>query len=448
MKFGTVKKLFKSTVTTALIYMAMQTGITATFLSNSQQVVADAMTKCEAAVASIIQETDFMNEDSVLVCAEKVSGEFQAAAGENAEFESATIEKQVNDKLVTVALNQNACTYTVEDATYGQLLNPVLEKMIEDDGSLTLTTDSGTQIVVGPQMAIMETENAVVAEDNLKTTDDFRIPENTLSEEELMAQYTSEMEQLNLVFSDKRDIYLANLANVEVVEITPESSQADVPLENEDVEVIDVSNTEDTKDGETEEAITETEETEEESEEASEEEVKEETTEEDVEIPHTLPDMNDASQIPELSDSDIELLCKVTMAEAGNQGTQGQELVASVVLNRLVSPNYPNTMEGVISAPSQFSTWANGSVQSASPSQEVRDAVNNVLESGTITQATYFTRVDANKWHERDLIRQEDCGWTHKEHCFYNTPAEAEELELRNGTDKTIPFEDIEEEYV
>jgi N-acetylmuramoyl-L-alanine amidase len=159
--------------------------------------------------------------------------------------------------------------------------------------------------------------------------------------------------------------------------------------------------------------------------------------------------LNDASQIPELSDADIELLCKVTMAESGNQGTQGQELVASVILNRLVSPNYPNTMQGVISQDKQFSSWSDGSVQAAVPTQEVKDSVNAVLESGTITQATYFTRIDANKWHEKDLVRAEDCGWTYKEHCFYNTPAEAEEIEARNeaSNDKVAPLDEIEEEY-
>lgn len=44
----------------------------------------------------------------------------------------------------------------------------------------------------------------------------------------------------------------------------------------------------------------------------------------------------------------LELLAKCVFAEAGNQGLYGQELVACVILNRVDSNNYPNTVEDVI----------------------------------------------------------------------------------------------------
>ena len=65
--------------------------------------------------------------------------------------------------------------------------------------------------------------------------------------------------------------------------------------------------------------------------------------------------------------SDQELLARTIMAEAGGEPYQGQLGVASVVNNRLRSPQYPNSMRDVLMQPKQFSAWngvtgANGGV--------------------------------------------------------------------------------------
>ena len=48
-------------------------------------------------------------------------------------------------------------------------------------------------------------------------------------------------------------------------------------------------------------------------------------------------------------------LVYIVHAEANNQDLTGKKLVADVVLNRVHDPRFPNTIEGVIFQPYQFS---------------------------------------------------------------------------------------------
>lgn len=60
------------------------------------------------------------------------------------------------------------------------------------------------------------------------------------------------------------------------------------------------------------------------------------------------------------SESDIVLLAKLIYAESGGESDAGQIAVGSVVLNRIASSKYPNTMSGVINQPGQFSVTLGG----------------------------------------------------------------------------------------
>lgn len=86
--------------------------------------------------------------------------------------------------------------------------------------------------------------------------------------------------------------------------------------------------------------------------------------------------MEQAGGIPvtELTDQDIEemvywdeldLLAQVVEAEAGNQDMTGKRLVVDVVLNRVDSPLFPDTITEVLEQPGQFSTMWNGAVEDA-----------------------------------------------------------------------------------
>ncbi|MEG0756706.1 MAG: cell wall hydrolase, partial [Oscillospiraceae bacterium] len=52
--------------------------------------------------------------------------------------------------------------------------------------------------------------------------------------------------------------------------------------------------------------------------------------------------------------SDVDLLARVIYHESGNQPLTGQIAVGNVLLNRVNSPIFPNTVKGVVFQPNQF----------------------------------------------------------------------------------------------
>ena len=64
------------------------------------------------------------------------------------------------------------------------------------------------------------------------------------------------------------------------------------------------------------------------------------------------------SIIDNLTEEEIDLICKITYKESGNQCDEGQKAVIQVILNRVMYEGcFADTVEGVLSAPQQFSTW-------------------------------------------------------------------------------------------
>ncbi|MBD5396215.1 MAG: cell wall hydrolase [Lachnospiraceae bacterium] len=116
-----------------------------------------------------------------------------------------------------------------------------------------------------------------------------------------------------------------------------------------------------------------------------------------------------------LSDKDYEVLLKIVQAEAGNEDEKGKMLVAGVVMNRVNSSRFPNTVEEVVfqhkNDKYQFSPVANGSYYSVKVSEETKEAVGRVLKGEDMTEgALYFAARkyadDENmKWFDRSLKR-------------------------------------------
>lgn len=57
------------------------------------------------------------------------------------------------------------------------------------------------------------------------------------------------------------------------------------------------------------------------------------------------------------SEEEIDLMAACIYFEAGNQSMEGKRLVADVILNRVASTRFPDTVVEVLSATGQFSTW-------------------------------------------------------------------------------------------
>lgn len=63
------------------------------------------------------------------------------------------------------------------------------------------------------------------------------------------------------------------------------------------------------------------------------------------------------AQAAPLTSEDITLIAKTVQAEAGNQDMEGKRLVAAVVLNRMDSEVFPDTVKDVLSQQGQFVTY-------------------------------------------------------------------------------------------
>lgn len=88
-----------------------------------------------------------------------------------------------------------------------------------------------------------------------------------------------------------------------------------------------------------------------------------------------------------LSDSELNLLYHLVSAEAKGEGKKGQQAVCWVILNRVASSRYPNTIYSVIYAHNQFSPIDNGDIDNPVASG-VKEAVREVL-AGNIYDMTY-----------------------------------------------------------
>ena len=62
-----------------------------------------------------------------------------------------------------------------------------------------------------------------------------------------------------------------------------------------------------------------------------------------------------------LDKKDCGILERIVEAEAGDQTVKGRILVANVIINRMKSEEFPDTVRGVVFAPGQFSPISNGS---------------------------------------------------------------------------------------
>lgn len=92
----------------------------------------------------------------------------------------------------------------------------------------------------------------------------------------------------------------------------------------------------------------------------------------------------------DISESDIELLCKITMAEAGGEGELGIRLVIDTVLNRVDSEYFPNTISGVVYQTNQFEPVATGRLNSCYVRDDIYRLVLEELANRTNNEVVFF----------------------------------------------------------
>lgn len=114
---------------------------------------------------------------------------------------------------------------------------------------------------------------------------------------------------------------------------------------------------------------------------------------------------NDAYVI-EISEQEREILERIVEAEAGGEDADGKLLVANVVLNRVESETFPDTITDVVfqceQGITQFSPVSDGRFWSVTVSDETKEAVERALRGEDLSDgALYFT---ARQYASRDRM--------------------------------------------
>ena len=129
--------------------------------------------------------------------------------------------------------------------------------------------------------------------------------------------------------------------------------------------------------------------------------------------------------IDSFDEYEVDLICRIAVRECIDQPIDGQRAVIEVILNRMISPAWPNTLEGVLSQKTQFETWP---IRHLAKQKDI-DAMKETLE---------LVRT------EKDLILP------HTDYVYFSTKRQSYaknyvKIEGHNfGTDLTSDF-DVEE---
>ena len=83
------------------------------------------------------------------------------------------------------------------------------------------------------------------------------------------------------------------------------------------------------------------------------------------------------------SESDVDLLAHLIYAEADNEGAKCQYYVGSVVLNRLASGEWGDTLYSVIYARGQYACTWDGNIEKT-PDDEAYEIARDLLENGSV----------------------------------------------------------------
>ena len=145
----------------------------------------------------------------------------------------------------------------------------------------------------------------------------------------------------------------------------------------------------------------------------------------------------------QIASPDVELLAKITYAEAGNQTLEQQLAVAAVILNRVESESFPNTIQEVISQKGQFSSVKGGTVMAFGEPVAFSEVPESCIQAAE--------RALAGEDPTEELLRQEAIskGFNPDEYAsggalfFYNPDyCGSSEIEMRNGIQVKVEYGD------
>lgn len=123
--------------------------------------------------------------------------------------------------------------------------------------------------------------------------------------------------------------------------------------------------------------------------------------------------INETHDLP-VSMEEYEMLCRIVTTEANSEDVEGQMLIANVVMNRVASDIFPDTVEEVILSPGQFDPVETGAFYNTAPTDESREAVIRALSGEDRSEgALYFQKSAATRWGDYDFL------FRYGSHSFY-----------------------------
>lgn len=127
-----------------------------------------------------------------------------------------------------------------------------------------------------------------------------------------------------------------------------------------------------------------------------------------------------------LDRENYEILCRIVEAEAGSEDEKGRMLIANVVMNRVESSRFPNTVKGVVFQNDggyfQFSPVANGRYYHVKISEKTKEAVAKVLrgEDESLGALYFVNRYAANPDSMQWFDTRCKALFTHGRHEFFS----------------------------
>ena len=101
------------------------------------------------------------------------------------------------------------------------------------------------------------------------------------------------------------------------------------------------------------------------------------------------------------SEAEIDLLARIVRAEAQTEPFEGKVAVAGVVLNRVESPKFPNTIKNVIYQKGQFQPVANGEINKPADKESIKavhEAINNRKRIAKDSLFFYNPAIATSRW--------------------------------------------------
>lgn len=116
--------------------------------------------------------------------------------------------------------------------------------------------------------------------------------------------------------------------------------------------------------------------------------------------------LNNAEAASRMTPAERDLMIRTVYGEAGGESAEGQEAVANVIRNRVLSGRYGQGYEDVITAPRQFSVWNPGDPAGArarglSPDSEAYRRTGEIVDKVYLTEAADPTRGATNYYNAK-----------------------------------------------